>query len=558
MADVNADGNADVVSFSPDRMVTHLGTGRGTFRSSPVTDLAGLSLAACVAGDLNRDRLPDLVCVETYGGRLHVLASQGDGTFHVAFATDATVSDPKVADLNRDGVLDVVLASGEIWLGDGTGRLTPSATVTDVYGSRVGVADVNRDGYPDLVFSIFASDERGVIVALGGPSGYRVESPVHWFSFESYFDCVIADLNADGNPDVLVNPLAEAYGAGVLWVMPGRGDGTFGADEPFALLPPGEILVVDMTRDGLLDVATPAGRAIRVLTSRRTNANRVPVVTTHDLTIEFTGETLWPMLQGEAIDPDQHGLWFEWRDRSGAWVGGGSGTFFTTGQPRIDAPGRYQYQLAVSDSRGAVVTRTVVVTVLGPREIVLHMNQAITHRERDWTAVNDSAVGIRRARLQPQSWAPQGDRPSATPASYIERSFLAEPTRVYKLWIRLKADGDYWGNDSVWVQFSGSTDAAGEPGPTGSARRQGWRSTWRCANCGESGWGWEDDGLGRRQPEWCAAAVSGRRLAADRHSDARGRRVDRPDRPVGRRVREHTARRRPERQDDPERYAVRT
>jgi len=46
------------------------------------------------------------------------------------------------------------------------------------------------------------------------------------------------------------------------------------------------------------------------------------------------------------------------------------------------------------------------------------------------------------------------------------------------------------------VQFSGSTDAAGNP-----AYRQGTTSGLainleECSGCGESGWGWEDDGWG--------------------------------------------------------------
>ena len=39
--------------------------------------------------------------------------------------------------------------------------------------------------------------------------------------------------------------------------------------------------------------------------------------------------------------------------------------------------------------------------------------------------------------------------------------FVADPGQTYKLWIRLKADGNSWSNDSVWVQFSGAVDTAG-------------------------------------------------------------------------------------------------
>ena len=64
------------------------------------------------------------------------------------------------------------------------------------------------------------------------------------------------------------------------------------------------------------------------------------------------------------------------------------------------------------------------------------------------------------------------------------------------VYTRLKAEGDYWGNDSVYIQFSGATDSAGN-----AAYRIGTASALainleECSNCGISGWGWEDDGWG--------------------------------------------------------------
>jgi len=75
-------------------------------------------------------------------------------------------------------------------------------------------------------------------------------------------------------------------------------------------------------------------------------------------------------------------------------------------------------------------------------------------------------------------------------------TFVADPSQVYKLWVRLKADGNSWSNDSVWLQFSGAADQGGTPqyqigSTTGLAV-----NLEECANCGVSGWGWEDDGWG--------------------------------------------------------------
>jgi len=75
-------------------------------------------------------------------------------------------------------------------------------------------------------------------------------------------------------------------------------------------------------------------------------------------------------------------------------------------------------------------------------------------------------------------------------------TFTAEAGKPYRLWIRAKAENDFWGNDSVWVQFSDSVDSNGA-----SIFRIGTTSGTEmnledCSGCGLSGWGWQDNGWG--------------------------------------------------------------
>jgi len=75
-------------------------------------------------------------------------------------------------------------------------------------------------------------------------------------------------------------------------------------------------------------------------------------------------------------------------------------------------------------------------------------------------------------------------------------TFTAQANTPYRLWIRGKAQNDYWGNDSVFVQFSGSVDAAGAAinriGTAGAATVSIEDGT----NAGLSNWGWADDSYG--------------------------------------------------------------
>jgi hypothetical protein len=49
----------------------------------------------------------------------------------------------------------------------------------------------------------------------------------------------------------------------------------------------------------------------------------------------------------------------------------------------------------------------------------------------------------------------------ASPTNYFEVMFFAEGGIPYRLWIRGRAQSNYWGNDSVFVQFTASVDGAG-------------------------------------------------------------------------------------------------
>jgi hypothetical protein len=83
---------------------------------------------------------------------------------------------------------------------------------------------------------------------------------------------------------------------------------------------------------------------------------------------------------------------------------------------------------------------------------------------------------------------------AAVPANFFEMSFRAEAGVRYHLWLRMKADGDAWTNDSVFVQFSDTVNAAGAPiwriGSTSATTV----SLEDCSGCGEHGWGWNDNG----------------------------------------------------------------
>ena len=137
----------------------------------------------------------------------------------------------------------------------------------------------------------------------------------------------------------------------------------------------------------------------------------------------------------------------------------------------------------------------------------------------------------------------------AAPGNYVEMTFTAEAGRAYHLWVRGKAEGNNWANDSVHVQFDQAVNASGAAiyriGTTGSAEV----NLEDCSGCGLSGWGWQDNGYGSGVPGSAAVLRDGR-AAADQDPDARGRGRHRSDRAVERPVRLGRARRHEERRHD--------
>src|SRR5262249_30626403 len=102
-----------------------------------------------------------------------VLRGNGDGTFQTPqfFAAGTNPNSINAADVNGDGVLDLVMA-GVSWpdgdvtalLGNGDGSFGPPiTTATEYYPTALVVADFNADSLPDAALTRYVSEGSGLV-----------------------------------------------------------------------------------------------------------------------------------------------------------------------------------------------------------------------------------------------------------------------------------------------------------------------------------------------------------------------------------------------------------
>jgi len=173
VADLDGNGFADIaVATSANTVSVLLQTSAGVF--APRVDYAtGVQPVAIKAADLNGDGKLDLLTANfgaTTGPNnqgLSVLIQGAPGTFAapVNYATEHRASGLAVGDLNGDGKPDVAVAcqglqgspgAVSVFLQDPAtpGALLPAVNYAGAYGPMgVAIADMNGDGLPDLVLA---------------------------------------------------------------------------------------------------------------------------------------------------------------------------------------------------------------------------------------------------------------------------------------------------------------------------------------------------------------------------------------------------------------------
>ena len=277
LADLNNDGLLDVVGAAGSAISIALGTGDFAFTTSDVSSPGG---TAVVRGDFNQDGRLDLAAFN--GGNVSIYLTKADGTFPTPqnalhYATGGNGRSIVTGDFNGDSRLDLAVANGtfrtvSLLLGNADGTFAaalniPVGTVveptTGISAQAVKAGDFNSDGRLDLV--VLGGFADGLVLPGNGDgtfgAGTRFTTTAGVGGGLTFgFEVAVGDFNADGKLDIVAAQFSHNnffIGGGGLSVLLGNGDFTFQGDVTYAdRSSPRAMTVGDFNQDGRLDIAS--------------------------------------------------------------------------------------------------------------------------------------------------------------------------------------------------------------------------------------------------------------------------------------------------------------
>jgi hypothetical protein len=270
--DVNGDGVLDALAATSNgtsgALEVHLGRVAGGFEPAlvyPLTDLATSLAIGDFDGNGPREvvvGLDELNGVPLSPG-VAVYQDVGSGVpsapqFWPLIAPALKPSWLAVADLDLDGQADIIAAcqsNVQVLPGLGAGAFgTPY--ILPLPAVKILVEDLNLDGRPDLVFASLVN--WGSVVALpGGGFGPIASLEALGIPFATALDLALVHLPGDNIPDLLRSQTLFN-----VEVLPGLGDGTFGAAQTLSSFDSGRLAVGDLLGNGAEDVVVVDGEFV--------------------------------------------------------------------------------------------------------------------------------------------------------------------------------------------------------------------------------------------------------------------------------------------------------
>ncbi len=266
MADLNGDGQDEVVIGAGNKNLYAFGSQNGSLVMLPgfPVNLGRWIMSTPVVID-------STIYALSGDGRLFAISSRGD-TLWIAIDASLTytTSSPVAGDLDGDGLVEIVVATGDgkVSCVDQLGDIEWSVALPDTnFFSTPALADMDEDGYLDVIVAagskIYGLNRNGASIPY-----FPVETK-STIGLQS--SPVVGDIDGDGHLDLLIgspNDLLLGYdrfGKALPGFPIGAGDTLFSTPALFDLDGDGDIEVISCSDDGFITVWDVPGDASRAV-----------------------------------------------------------------------------------------------------------------------------------------------------------------------------------------------------------------------------------------------------------------------------------------------------
>ena len=204
-----------------------------SFNSTTYPAPANTSPNYSIAADIDRDGNADVISTDNFNAQLLIWYGTGGGKFgsaEIVGNLDGKGGDLAVGDFNRDGKLDIAVATGQnqaidVLINNGNRSFSTTSVSTLDWPSYLAVADFNHDGKLDIAVSSYKVETSTSYIQIyfgNGDGTFTAGSQTLPFSSYQNYYLFARDLNRDGKIDLL------SVGAPAT-VFLNNGDGTFTA-----------------------------------------------------------------------------------------------------------------------------------------------------------------------------------------------------------------------------------------------------------------------------------------------------------------------------------------
>jgi len=237
------------------QLLTFNNDGKGVLKETPkARSLENLSISDMGVGDMDRDGDMDIIVASTTPPfKVLVLRNDGKGSFPTTWT--ATLPGPPgamaIGDLDGDGGPDVAVVTQEgpltILLNKGGGTLDRKDYTMAADRTNLGLSDIDNDG--DLDVLVVDRAQNTVTFMLNDGKGGLVYDTFFFIGYNPT-DVISLDVDRDGDQDIATCNIGDE----TVSLMQNSGMGTFQWYTSYYIKATGEITLGDFNKDGTEDV----------------------------------------------------------------------------------------------------------------------------------------------------------------------------------------------------------------------------------------------------------------------------------------------------------------